>query len=69
MFYKEIQAKSMNVNDVYETELGEKIKEGTELYLDIAFDKTEIIKTNPLVEDKRIEDIKNVIGSVLNKMS
>lgn len=67
MFYKEIQAKSMNVNDVYETELGEKIKEGTELYLDIAFDKTEIIKTNPLLEDKRIEDIKNVIGSVLNK--
>ena len=52
---------------MYETKLGERIKEGTELYLIPSFDKSEIIKSNPIVEDKRIESMKSVIGGVLGK--
>ena len=54
VFYKEVQAKTANTDEHYETSLGEKIKEGTALYLDSVFAKEEIIKTNPVVEDKRL---------------
>ena len=66
-FYKEIQARTGAVDELYETKLGERVKEGTTLYLEGVFDKTEIIKTNPVVGDKRIESIKNVIGTVLEE--
>ena len=64
VFYKEVQA---DTDEHYETRLGEKIKEGTELYLDSVFAKEEIIKTNPVVEDKRLEAIKYGIVEVLDK--
>ena len=67
VFYKEVQAKTANTDEHYETRLGEKIKEGTALYLDSVFAKEEIIKTNPVVEDKRLEAIKYGIVEVLDK--
>lgn len=67
VFYKEVQAKTIETEEMYETKLGERIKEGTELYLIPSFDKSEIIKSNPIVEDKRIESMKSVIGGVLDK--
>lgn len=67
VFYKEVQAKTANTDEHYETRLGEKIKEGTALYLDSVFAKEEIIKTNPVVEDKRLEAIKYGIVEALDK--
>lgn len=67
VFYKEVQAKTANTDEHYETSLGEKIKEGTALYLDSVFAKEEIIKTNPVVEDKRLEAIKYGIVEALDK--